>query len=167
MLNTVDPLSSVSNYYVDDVDIAFPVVGFLNASFSGFEQGPGHSVPVGYLKGGTVAGENLVFNVGNIPGTASEFTIIIILYLPLIIKFMQLIAGEGSQFDYTVSTLRVRALANGQISNVILTFHVDTIAQELNETFTLTLDPLVSPNSREGLFFRNTIEVIIVNDECN
>ena len=48
------------------------VVGFLNASFSGPEQGPGHFVPVGYLKGGTVAGQNLVFNVGNIPGTASE-----------------------------------------------------------------------------------------------
>ena len=48
------------------------VVGFLNASFSGLEQGPGHSVPVGYLKGGTIAGQNLIFTVGNIPGTASE-----------------------------------------------------------------------------------------------
>ena len=52
------------------------VVGFLNNSFSGVEQGPGHSVPVGYRKG---SGSNLVFNVGNIPGSgpdgASEFTI--------------------------------------------------------------------------------------------
>ena len=48
------------------------VVGFLNASFSGFEQGSGHSVPVGYLKGGTVAGQNLVFDVRSTPGTASE-----------------------------------------------------------------------------------------------
>ena len=32
------------------------VVGFFNSSFSGFEQGPGHSIPVGYLKGGTIAG---------------------------------------------------------------------------------------------------------------
>ena len=47
------------------------VVGFLNASFSGVEQGPGHSVPVGYLKGGTIAGQNLVFNVESTPGTAS------------------------------------------------------------------------------------------------
>ena len=47
------------------------VVGFLSASFSGVEQGPGHSVPVGYLKGGTLAGQNLVFDVENTPGTAS------------------------------------------------------------------------------------------------
>jgi hypothetical protein len=48
------------------------VVGFLNPSFSGFEQEPGHSVPVGYLKGGTVAGQNLVFDVRSTPDTASE-----------------------------------------------------------------------------------------------
>ena len=51
------------------------VVGFINASFSGVEQGPGHSVPVGYLKGGTIAGQNLVFDVRSTPGTASEFII--------------------------------------------------------------------------------------------
>ena len=52
------------------------VVGFLNASFSGVEQGPGHSVPVGYLKGGTIAGQNLIFDVTSIPGTArSELTV--------------------------------------------------------------------------------------------
>ena len=58
----------------------YTVVGFLNASFSGGEQGPGYSVPVGYLKGGTVAGQNLVFDVENTPGTASEFTIISVLH---------------------------------------------------------------------------------------
>ena len=77
------------------------------------------------------------------------------------------IAGEGSQFDYIVNTLRARALANGAISNVVLTFRVDTIAQEPRETFNLTLDPLVQPNPRVGLFFRNTIEVTIVNNERN
>ena len=51
------------------------VVGFINASFSGPEQGPGHSVPVGYLKGGTIAGQNLVFNVLSTEETASEFII--------------------------------------------------------------------------------------------
>ena len=74
-------------------------------------------------------------------------------------------AGEGSQFDYTVSTLRTRALANGTIASIVLTFRVDSIAQEANETFTLTLVPLVSPNPREGLFFRNTIEVSIVDND--
>jgi hypothetical protein len=52
------------------------VVGFLNATFSGFEQGPAYSMPVGYLKGGTIAGQNLVFNVISTPGTASQFTAI-------------------------------------------------------------------------------------------
>ena len=52
------------------------VVGFLNASFSGVEQRYDHSVPVGYLKGGTVAGQNLIFDVNNTQGTASEFTIL-------------------------------------------------------------------------------------------
>jgi hypothetical protein len=78
---------------------------------------------------------------------------------------LSIIAGEGSQFDYTVNTLRARALANGQISNVVLTFRVDSIAQEPNETFTLTLDPLVVPIPREGLFFRNTIEVTIMDND--
>ena len=50
-----------------------------------------------------------------------------------------LIAGEGAQFDYTVNTVRVRALANGQIDNVVVTFRVDTVAQENNETFKLKL----------------------------
>jgi hypothetical protein len=50
----------------------YSVVGFLNTSFSGPEQGPDHLVPVGYLKGGTVTGQNLVFDVRCAGGTASE-----------------------------------------------------------------------------------------------
>ena len=75
------------------------------------------------------------------------------------------ITAEGSQFDYSVNTLRVRALANGQIQNVVLTFRVDTVAQEPNETFTLTLNPLVAPIPREGLFFQNTIQVTVVDSD--
>ena len=55
--------------------IILTVVGFINASFSGPEQGPGHSVPVGYLKGGTIAEQNLDFNVTDTPGTASKFNV--------------------------------------------------------------------------------------------
>ena len=66
-----------------------------------------------------------------------------------------------------MNTLRTRALANGQGATVILTFRADYTAQEPNETFTLTLDPVVAPNPREGLFFRNAIEVTIVNGDCN
>ena len=53
------------------------VVGFIDASFSGVEQGASHSVSVGYKKGGSVANQNLVFNVISTPGTASEFTVLI------------------------------------------------------------------------------------------
>ena len=66
-----------------------------------------------------------------------------------------------------MNTLRTRALANGQVATVMLTFRADYIAQEPNETFILTLDPVVAPNPREGLFFQNAIEVTIVNDDCN
>ena len=83
---------------------------------------------------------------------------------------MYIIIGEGSQFDYTVDTLRVRALANGQTDNVALTLRVDAVAQEPNETFNLTLNPLRAPTSREGLFFLNTIQVTILDsdgkDDC-
>ena len=34
------------------------VVGFFNTSFSGVEQGPSHSIPVGYQKGGAIARQN-------------------------------------------------------------------------------------------------------------
>ena len=66
-----------------------------------------------------------------------------------------------------MNTLRVRALADGPIDNVMLTFHVDSVAQEPNETFTLTLNPVVPPTPREGLciFFRNTIQVTIVDND--
>ena len=74
-------------------------------------------------------------------------------------------AEEGSQFDYIVNTLRVSALLNGQTQNVVLTFRVDAIAQEANETFTLTLNPLVPPTPKTGLFFRDTIQVIIVDSD--
>ena len=75
------------------------------------------------------------------------------------------ITGEGPQFDYTVNTARARALASGSTSNVVLTFRVDSIAQEPNETFTLTLRPLVPPTPREGLFFQDTIQVTIVDSD--
>ena len=49
------------------------VVGFFKDSFSGVEQGPGHSVQVGYKKGADVARQNLRFTVQSTPGTASRF----------------------------------------------------------------------------------------------
>ena len=59
----------------------------------------------------------------------------------------------------------MRALVNGATSNVVLTFRVDSIAQEPNETFILTLRPLNPPTPREGLFFQNTIPVTVVDSD--
>ena len=44
---------------------------------------------------------------------------------------------------------------------------MDTIAQEPNETFTLTLDPFqtVLDTPRDGLFFLDTIEMTIVDND--
>ena len=39
------------------------------------EQGPGHVVQAGYQKGAAQAGENLVFNIVDTPGTARELTL--------------------------------------------------------------------------------------------
>ena len=45
---------------------------------------------------------------------------------------------------------------------------MDTIAQEPNETFTLTLDPFqtaLDEPRRDGLFFLDTIEMTIVDND--
>ena len=77
-----------------------------------------------------------------------------------------LIAGEGPQFDYTVNTVQVRALASGQTDNVVVTFRVDTIAQENNETFNLTLTGLnLPPSPGPGFFVIDTLPVAIVDSD--
>ena len=47
------------------------VFGWIQESFSGIERGPAHTLQAGYSKGRETAARNLVFNVTNIPGTAS------------------------------------------------------------------------------------------------
>ena len=49
---------------------------------------------------------------------------------------------------------------------MLTSFHSDNIAQEPNETFTLTLDPLIQPNPRTGLFFQDAIQMSIVDNDC-
>ena len=80
--------------------------------------------------------------------------------------------GEGSQYDYIVSNARVRAMFSSTTpDNVGVDFRMDTIAQEPNETLTLTLDPIQTALDapRNGLFFRNSIEMTIIDSDrkCN
>ena len=51
------------------------VFGFFQNSFVGVEQGQVHTVKAGYQKGAALARTNLLFNVMDIPSTASEFTV--------------------------------------------------------------------------------------------
>ena len=129
------------------------------------ERGNAYPVPVGYQKGGEEARQNLVFNVQNTPGTASEFTKQIAQYRStacFILSFNLL--GMGLGFDYTVDTATVRALFSAtQPANVDIVLRIDAIAQEPNETFTLTLIPVSAPTPRAGLFFKDTIQVTIVD----
>ena len=50
---------------------------------------------------------------------------------------------------------------------MVVTFRVDTIAQEPNENFTLTLDPFqtVLDTPRDGLFFLDTIQMTIEDSD--
>ena len=50
------------------------VYGFFNDSFTQPEQGQGYMVRVGYMKGAALSGINLIFDVMDTPGTASEIT---------------------------------------------------------------------------------------------
>ena len=47
------------------------VFGFFQDSFTGIEQGPGHTVQAGWQKGAAQAGVNLVLNLVNTGITAS------------------------------------------------------------------------------------------------
>ena len=49
------------------------MIGWFQESFTGIEQGPGHVIQAGYRKGRETAARNLIFNVTNIPGTASMY----------------------------------------------------------------------------------------------
>ena len=66
--------------YCNDPNLLFLlrqiVFGFFQDSFTGVEQGSGHMVQAGYQKGAAQAGQNLVFDVVDTPGTASEFTLL-------------------------------------------------------------------------------------------
>jgi hypothetical protein len=74
------------------------------------------------------------------------------------------IIGAGSSFDYIVNTATVRVSASAsQPNNVDVILRIDTIAQEPNETFTLTLIPSNALTPREGLFFKDTMQVTIVD----
>ena len=75
---------------------------------------------------------------------------------------------RGCGFDYTVNTVRARILFQppDQFDNVVFTFRVDTIVQEVNETLDLQLVPVpgVSLPSSDS-FFRNTLNMTIIDSD--
>ena len=49
--------------------------------------------------------------------------------------------------------------------NAIVTFRVDAIAQEPDETLTLQLDPVIPGPMGDAVFFRDTITLTIVDSD--
>lgn len=51
--------------------------------------------------------------------------------------------------------------------NVVMYFNVDNIAQEVNETLTLALTPIdgLALPSGDGVFFRNNITIVIIDND--
>ena len=68
--------------------------------------------------------------------------------------------------DYTIGTSRVRILAGSTTpDNVIVTFRVDTIAQEPDETLSLQLVPLIPGPTGDAIFFRDSITLTIIDSD--
>ena len=68
--------------------------------------------------------------------------------------------------DYVVNTARVRALFGSSTpENVSVTFRMDAIAQEPDETLTLRLSPLVSGPMGDSIFFRDNITLTIIDSD--
>lgn len=80
-----------------------------------------------------------------------------------ILNFL-LITGEGSGFDYTISTTLVRALFRSPSppDEIRFIFRMDGIAQEDNETLMLELIPAAPIPTG---FFRNFVNLIIVDSD--
>ena len=80
-----------------------------------------------------------------------------------------MISGEGPGFDYTIKTnfIRVIASAPDRVENVVYILRTDSTAQENNETFTLELIHRAGTNipTGDGVFFRNTVEVTIIDND--
>lgn len=81
---------------------------------------------------------------------------------------LSLIPIQGD-LDYTVDTAEVTASYNrlNLPSYVMLSFHVDKIAQEPNETLTLHLTPLEMTTlpTGNGVFFRHSTDIIIADSD--
>ena len=77
--------------------------------------------------------------------------------------------GEGSDLDYIVTTSQVSAMFRtpDQLDSVAFTFRLDGVVQEPNETFFLELVPTATTNLPTGdaVFFRNTLNMIIIDNE--
>ena len=68
--------------------------------------------------------------------------------------------------------VRVIASAPDRVENVVYILRTDSIAQEVNETFTIELVPRAgsSQPTDDGVFFKNTFEITIIDSDgkcCN
>ena len=68
--------------------------------------------------------------------------------------------------DYTVFTQLVRVFPN-RLEDIVVAFQVDSIAQELSESFKLRLNSTTATTlpSGEGVFFRENLTLTIVDSD--
>lgn len=112
----------------------------------------GHVIQVGYQKGAEQMGQNFVFNV-----EAMEYP----LFEPDVDH-----AREG--FDFVINTNEVEiSFGNSTPVNIEVTFFLDDVALESIEIVNFELIPFrgISLPSGEGIFFRSTVEVLIIDSD--
>ena len=93
----------------------------------------------------------------------------IYLYYGLVIVRLSILIfciSSIGESDYAVNNNAVRFITAVSTSvNLPVSFHVDSVAQEPDETLTITLDESTSIPSGNGVFFRNTTELTIIDSD--
>ena len=152
--------------------------GFFQSTFTAVEQGQGYAISVGYLKRPQTNVVALAFTVNRQLGTASKLQqlmhlhayIYIILHISFCINLhcVYIYIAIG---DFTLQTTAVAVLPNQAERQVTFTFHVDSIAQEEDETVRLRLTASQSVLNRfdgqfnNSVFFLDTADLMIVDGD--
>ena len=127
------------------------------------EQESSHLIQAGYLKGAQQAGVSLFFMTTARPASGKSDNKSRHNYSLLFI------AG-----DFMISTGEIRiSYENPDPEVVAVNFHVDNVAQEGNETFTMELMPSSTTTvpTGESIYFLKTIDMTIIDSDgrhtCN
>ena len=100
---------------------------------------------------------------------ALQVSLLQLLSLSSLLYTVQPTLGEGSSFDYMLQTFTVRALFFRPVppDDVVLTFRVDAIAQESNETLSLELVPTSTTTlpTEGAIYYRRFLDITITDSD--